>query len=135
MLNSSNNVFNIIKTSESDNNQNTPYSNNRDIYVNGLKVFFNKNNVCKINSSSSKFTCKYEIHFENQRLSSDFSLAKRIIGPKGSNMKNIIEQCFQGRRFNPDCLKLRLRGKGSGFREGPNRRGKNLQLQCLTFRM
>jgi len=38
-------------------------------------------------------------------------------------MKRIIEQCAQGfdYKINPyEVVKLRLRGKGSGFKEGPN---------------
>jgi len=71
-----------------------------------------------------KFTCKYEIQIENDR---DFQVARKIIGPKGCNMKKIIELC-QSYIKNPsliyqnDFLKLRLRGKGSGFKEGPEQR-------------
>jgi hypothetical protein len=71
-----------------------------------------------------KFTCKYEIQIENDR---DFQVARKIIGPKGCNMKKIIEIC-QNYVKNPsliyqnDFLKLRLRGKGSGFKEGPDQR-------------
>jgi len=71
-----------------------------------------------------KFTCKYEIQIENDR---DFQVARKIIGPKGCNMKKIIEIC-QNFVKNPsliyqsDFLKLRLRGKGSGFKEGPDQR-------------
>lgn len=38
-------------------------------------------------------------------------------------MKRIIEECSRGfdTRVNPyEIVKLRLRGKGSGFKEGPN---------------
>jgi len=71
-----------------------------------------------------KFTCKYEIQIENDRT---FQVARKIIGPKGSNMKNIIQSC-QNQLKNSDSssqndfLKLRLRGKGSGFKEGPDQR-------------
>lgn len=50
-------------------------------------------------------------------------MARRVIGSKGSNMKRIIQECAQGfdYRINPyEVVKLRLRGKGSGFKEGPN---------------
>lgn len=83
-------------------------------------------NVCKVNSSASKFTCKYEIHYGSQNSANGFQLAKRIIGPKGSNMKSIIEASFNGKRMIPDYLKLRLRGRGSGFKEGPMKRGEFL---------
>ena len=63
-----------------------------------------------------KYTCKYEILIANDK---DFQIARRLIGSKGCNMKNIINQC----KSNPDDsdnVKLRLRGKGSGYKEGPN---------------
>lgn len=52
-----------------------------------------------------------------------FQVARRVIGSKGANMKRIIEECSRGfdTRVNPyEIVKLRLRGKGSGFKEGPN---------------
>ena len=73
-----------------------------------------------------KYTCKYEIQINNDK---DFQVARRIIGPKGYNMKRIIELC-QKRIGDPmkinqiDFLKLRLRGYGSGFKEGPEKKGK-----------
>lgn len=44
-------------------------------------------------------------------------------------MKKIIEMCQSqaknsGIIYKPDFLKLRLRGKGSGFKEGPDQKGK-----------
>lgn len=47
-----------------------------------------------------------------------------MIGSKGANMKRIIDECSQG--FGPDInkyeiVKLRLRGLGSGFLEGPHK--------------
>lgn len=50
-------------------------------------------------------------------------MARRVIGSKGANMKRIIEECSRGfeTKVNPfEVVKLRLRGKGSGFKEGPN---------------
>ena len=81
-----------------------------------------------------KVTCKYEIDFFDDEAARVFLLAKRIIGPKGSNMKKIIEACFEDRPFEPDALKLRLRGKGSGFREGPQNRGSPQLTQNATSR-
>lgn len=40
-------------------------------------------------------------------------------------MKKIIELCsrnYDG-KFYPDAVKLRLRGRGSGYKEGPYNRG------------
>ena len=73
----------------------------------------------------NKFTCRYEIQIENEK---EFQVARRIIGTKGCNMKKIIEDAIEqayGTRANftesnaNELLKLRLRGKGSGYKEGP----------------
>lgn len=67
-----------------------------------------------------KYTCRYDIQIENESV---FQVARRVIGSKGANMKRIIEECSQGFAggVNPyEIVKLRLRGKGSGFKEGPS---------------
>lgn len=71
---------------------------------------------------SSKFTGRFDIQIENDK---DFQVARKLIGSKGSNMKRIIEMCKRGMgtEMAADAVKLRLRGKGSGFREGPMKRG------------
>jgi hypothetical protein len=77
---------------------------------------------CKDSSSSSdenlKYTCRFDIQIENDK---EFQVARRVIGPKGSNMKRIIDKCCKGMNGQAhDIIKLRLRGIGSGFKEGPN---------------
>lgn len=63
-----------------------------------------------------KYNCKFYIHLE----SNEFPFARRLIGPKGANVKRIIESCCEGQKGKiHDILKLRLRGRHSGFREGP----------------
>lgn len=73
---------------------------------------------------SSKLTCRYDIQIDNDK---DFQVAKKIIGSKGYNMKHIIDGTLNGTNYDPqkenDLIKLRLRGKGSGFKEGPAKRG------------
>ena len=41
-------------------------------------------------------------------------------------MKKILEKCSYSidGRYIEDAVKLRLRGRGSGFKEGPNNQGK-----------
>lgn len=56
-----------------------------------------------------KFTCRFEIGIENDK---DFQVARRIIGQKGVNMKDIVARTD---------AKLRLRGRGSGYLEGITR--------------
>jgi len=68
-------------------------------------------------TSNGKFTCKFEIQIENDK---EFQVARRIIGSKGFNMKRIVDICSQTNGIITDAVKLRLRGRGSGFKEGPN---------------
>jgi len=92
------------------------------------------------NSTSSstyapKFTCKYEIQIDNDK---EFQVARRIIGSKGYNMKRIIQSCQQkgSNMMNTqqaDLLKLRLRGRGSGFKEGPEKKESDEPLHlCIS---
>lgn len=53
-----------------------------------------------------KFTCRFEIGIDNDK---EFQVARRIIGQKGINMKEIVARTD---------AKLRLRGRGSGYLEG-----------------
>lgn len=62
---------------------------------------------------SGKYTCRFELQIENDK---DFQVARKLIGAKGCNMKKIVELC--GGSTDND-VKLRLRGQGSGFKEGP----------------
>lgn len=78
-----------------------------------------------INSQSAlqnKYTCRYDIAIEH---SNAFPIAKKIIGSNGCNMKEILELSrtnSKGNEEDVDAIKLRLRGKGSGFKEGHERR-------------
>jgi hypothetical protein len=72
-----------------------------------------------------KYTCRFEIGVENER---EFHVARRIIGQKGANMKRIVMSTENG-----DSAKLRLRGKGSGFMEGPLKQESNEPLHlCIS---
>ena len=70
--------------------------------------------------STSKFTWKYTIPISSIP---GFSVARKIIGYKGRNMKKILEKLKQKREDFTDQneVKLRLRGQGSGYKEGTNR--------------
>jgi hypothetical protein len=71
------------------------------------------------NTSSAKLTARFDVMIENDE---EFQVARRIIGAKGINMKTIVEKCCKGLNGPAhDIVKLRLRGKGSGFKEGPER--------------
>lgn len=57
---------------------------------------------------------------------SNFNVKGRLIGTGGRNMKDIVEKCGGDTR-------LRLRGKGSGFKEGPMKQESNDPLMlCVS---
>ena len=68
-------------------------------------------------------TCSFEI---DPPLDKSFKVPKRIIGPRGKNMKKIIDACRKtfGKKASR-MLKIRLRGRESGYLEG------QLQLESL----
>lgn len=78
-----------------------------------------------------KYTCRFDIQIPNDK---EFQVARRLIGAKGCNMKRIIENCSQD-THSSDVVKLRLRGKGSGFKEGPKKEESNEPLHlCVSSR-
>lgn len=100
-------------------NQNTSNSNqiiNQSQNQNQSSFKNTKNVDNDFNSNLGKFTCKYEIMMENDK---DFQIARKLIGAKGCNMKRIVESCGYGDYNDYNDVKLRLRGQGSGFKEGP----------------
>lgn len=83
------------------------------------------------NTSTSKLTARFDVLIENDE---DFQVARRIIGAKGINMKTIIEKCCKGLNGPAhDVIKLRLRGRGSGFKEGPEKQESTDRLHiCVS---
>jgi len=69
-------------------------------------------------NNNGKYTCRFEIQIENEK---EFQVARRLIGAKGCNMKKIVEMCSKNQDGSTlyDAVKLRLRGRGSGYKEGP----------------
>ena len=117
-INNINNFNNNIITNNSYINQNN-HNNQNSIIINHNSI--NQNNNIN-NSNIGKYICKYEILIPNEK---DFRIAKRIIGSKGINMKKIVD-LVQG-------IKLRLRGKGSGFKEGPKNKESDEPLHlCIS---
>jgi hypothetical protein len=74
-----------------------------------------------------KYTCRFEIP---ANMDHEFGVAKRIIGQKGANMKKIVSALP-----SIDAAKLRLRGRGSGFLEGPFKQESSEALHlCVSCR-
>ena len=144
-LNALNNINNNIEIMNTYNNYNNINVINNMSNINNINNFninindnynyrmFNRNNAFNnINTNeekvSGKYTCKYEILIEND---SEFQIARRVIGSKGINMKNIINECkIEGEK---ESVKLRLRGKGSGYKEGPQNKESDEPLHlCIS---
>ena len=76
-----------------------------------------------------RYTCKYEILIPNDK---NFQITRRLIGNKGCNMKNILNQCNTSNNIK-DSVKLRLRGRGSGYKEGPENKESDEPLHlCIS---
>lgn len=82
--------------------------------------------------SASKLTARFFILAEKVE---GFDLAKKIIGVGGKNMKAILKACeraFPGKQQGGGT-KLRLRGRGSNYLEGPLKRECDEQLHlCVS---
>ena len=103
-------------------NQNNPILNPNQFIPN------NNNQNNNEEKNSGKYTCKYEILIEND---SYFQIARRLMGIKGCNMKKIINECKNSN--DDDYVKLRLRGIGSGFKEGPENKESDEPLHlCIS---
>ena len=135
IMNTYNNYNNYNNINVINNMNNINNINNFNININDNYNYrmFNRNNAFNnINTNeekvSGKYTCKYEILIEND---SEFQIARRVIGSKGINMKNIINECkIEGEK---ESVKLRLRGKGSGYKEGPQNKESDEPLHlCIS---
>jgi len=107
----------------------TPESN-----YNGMtSKYYQNSGIYDPQNSQAKYTCRFDIQIENDK---EFQVAKKLIGAKGSNMKRIVELCCKGCLCPvQDVIKLRLRGKGSGFKEGPNQQESSEPLHlCISSR-
>lgn len=84
-------------------------------------------------NSSAKYTARFYFYIES---SYDFELSKKIIGKKGKNMKMILNECeqiFEPNKVPRDFLKLRLRGRGSSYKEGATNKESDEDLHlCLS---
>lgn len=95
---------------------NTTMSLNNTMPLSGINSINNLNNLNNEEKNYGKFTCKFEILIPNDK---EFQVARRLIGSKGCNMKKIISECKPEGSSSQESVKLRLRGKGSGYKEGP----------------
>ena len=96
----------------------------------GNEVIKKKNNKRSSEHKKGKLICRFEVQVP---ASSKFEVAKRIIGIKGSNMREVLAYCqhLEG----AEEVTIRLRGKGSGHKEGPELRESDDPLHlCVSAR-
>jgi hypothetical protein len=131
-----NNQFDNYNKSHDPKHQNSNYSqfaeNRMDSYADleNVQSLSNVGDLTSKCTSMKKFTCRFEIQIPNEP---QFRVARKIIGFKGGNMKRIIDTCKARDPHNKNGVKLRLRGKGSGFKEGPNHKESDDDLHlCVS---
>ena len=104
--------------------------NSNSLQINSLKK--NKKQESK-KENKKKFTGRFYLHIDN---SQGFEVSKKIIGKKGKNMKQILYKCKEKaglKNIPKDFLKLRLRGKGSLYKEGTRKQECNDKLHlCVS---
>lgn len=75
-------------------------------------------------TGGGKYLCRVKVGIEEDVT---FQVCRRIIGPGGENMKRIIETVGNG------AVKIRLRGRGSKYLEGPEHKESNDDLMlCVS---
>ena len=134
MNNMNQNLNNNINIQNQLLNQNFQQLNSQ-LYNRNLQNNNINKNICTDNNYDNndeknivKYTCKYEILIANDK---DFQIARRLIGSKGTNMKKIINDCKLSE--DSEGIKLRLRGKGSGYKEGPENKESDEPLHlCIS---
>jgi len=63
-----------------------------------------------------KYVSRYIVQFENEK---NFPVTKMILGNNGMLLRNILyENCI---KYGDHTTKIRLRGRGSGYKEGPKK--------------
>ena len=63
-----------------------------------------------------KYVSRYIVQIENEK---NFPVRNMIIGNKGMQLRNILyNNCI---KYGDQSTKIRLRGRGSGYKEGPNK--------------
>ena len=92
-----------------------------------------KENDVKFHTNSTrdyqfKYVSRYIVQIENEK---NFPVTKMIIGNKGNLLRQILlDNCIN---YGDYTTKIRLRGKGSGYKEGPkNEESKDPMELCIS---
>ena len=101
-------------------------------YMNNQGISESEGVIVEKSVPNGKLLCKFFVQIENE---SGFQISKRICGAKGCNIKKIVDFCSKGPngKYLNDSVKIRLRGKGSGYKEGPyNRESEEPLHLCVS---
>jgi hypothetical protein len=98
---------------------NTEFSNNYEQSFSPLE--YNNFHIPNQQLYFLKYVTNYDIQIENDN---KFKVTKRLIGNKGLILKKILFDCCI--KYHDYTTKIRLRGKGSGYKEGSKNEGKLL---------
>ena len=130
-----NNTFKeyVPKNNNNNNNIDNSYNNNKTKNQNKQKTSPSPEKDAEFQTNSTrdyqfKYVSRYIVQIENEK---NFPVTKMIIGNGGKLLRNIlVKNCINN---GDHTTKIRLRGKGSGYKEGPkNEESKDPMELCIS---
>ena len=128
-----NNTFKEYVPKNNNNNIDNSYNNNKTKNQNKQKTSPSPEKEAEFQTNSTrdyqfKYVSRYIVQIENEK---NFPVTKMIIGNGGKLLRNIlVKNCINN---GDHTTKIRLRGKGSGYKEGPkNEESKDPMELCIS---
>ena len=129
-----NNTFKeYVPKNNNNNNIDNSYNNNKTKNQNKQKTSPSPEKDAEFQTNSTrdyqfKYVSRYIVQIENEK---NFPVTKMIIGNGGKLLRNIlVKNCINN---GDHTTKIRLRGKGSGYKEGPkNEESKDPMELCIS---
>ena len=128
-----NNTFKEYVPKNNNNNIDNSYNNNKTKNQNKQKTSPSPEKDAEFQTNSTrdyqfKYVSRYIVQIENEK---NFPVTKMIIGNGGKLLRNIlVKNCINN---GDHTTKIRLRGKGSGYKEGPkNEESKDPMELCIS---
>ena len=128
-----NNTFKEYVPKNNNNNIDNSFNNNKTKNQNKQKTSPSPEKDAEFQTNSTrdyqfKYVSRYIVQIENEK---NFPVTKMIIGNGGKLLRNIlVKNCINN---GDHTTKIRLRGKGSGYKEGPkNEESKDPMELCIS---
>ena len=128
-----NNTFKEYVPKNNNNNIDNSFNNNKTKNQNKQKTSPSPDKDAEFQTNSTrdyqfKYVSRYIVQIENEK---NFPVTKMIIGNGGKLLRNIlVKNCINN---GDHTTKIRLRGKGSGYKEGPkNEESKDPMELCIS---